>query len=318
MKRELLDHLMCPTCMTSLNLDIGEEQAGQIRTGELRCTGNNHKFPISRFVPRFVSADEYADSFSKQRLYVRKHFKYYEKDRSGDKRFTPSSGLTNEDVRSGISLEVGCGYGRYLDVVQRRGGVIIGVDLSTHSVDLAQDFVGMRDNVHIVQCDLFKLPFPKRHFQNVFSLGVLHHTPSTRDAFEAIVPYARTGGRVSIWVYHPGGKIEANMWRVITTRLPHGLLYSFCILNQGAFSWVRALPGGHRFNKLIPGAQPVPGSQFWLRVLSDFDNLSPVYAHTHTEEEVADWFSKMGLKNVTELEIPTSVTGVQAELDVHD
>ena len=68
-------------------------------------------------------------------------------------------------------------------------------------------------------------------------------------------------------------------------------------------------------NRLIPGANPIPGSSFWLRVLSDFDNLSPKYAHTHTEEEVCEWFSGAGLQNVRTLEMPTSVTGVQACID---
>ena len=35
----------------------------------------------------------------------------------------------------------------------------------------------------------------------MYSNGVLHHTYSTREAFDAIVPYAANAGTVCIWLY---------------------------------------------------------------------------------------------------------------------
>lgn len=308
MKYQLMDYLVCPTCRSSLALTVAEEEQGQVKTGGL-CCESGHQFAITRFVPRFVDADRYADSFSKQRLYVRRHFSHYARDRSGFGRFFPSTGFTEDEVRTGISLEVGCGYGRYLDVVERTGGAVVGVDLSTHSVDLAQDFVGLRNNVHVVQADLFQLPFRTASFDRVFSLGVLHHTPSTREAFEAIVPFASHGGQVSIWVYHKDRKVSADRWRVVTARLPHSVLYGWCVANQALFSWIRALPGGGRFNKIIPGGSPRSGGHFWLRVLGDFDNLSPTYAHSHTNTELLEWFADAGLSDVRVLDVPVAATG---------
>ncbi|KAA5546284.1 methyltransferase domain-containing protein [Roseiconus nitratireducens] len=311
MKTDLIDLLVCPDCESPLRCESDSTIDGEILNGQLRCN-NGHGFPISRGIPRFVDADAYADSFSKQRLYVRRHFRHYEHDRSGDARFTPSTGIPLSDLNQGVSLEIGCGYGRYLDVVQRHGGQIVGVDLSTHSVELAYDFVGRQPGVHIVQCDLFKMPFRRQSFANVFSLGVLHHTPDTEQAFKAIVPYAAADGRVAIWVYHPDRKRVADRWRRYTTRFPHSALYSWCIVNQAAFSWIRALPGGHRFSRLIPGAAPKRGgSNFWQRVMSDFDSLSPEYAHSHREDEVKRWFREAGLDDVEVLDFPTAVCGVQ-------
>ena len=312
MKPELIEILACPLCYAKFETKITEESSGDIRSGFLICR-EGHRFPITRSVPRFVDADKYADSFSVQRRLVRRQFNNFRKDRSGDERFFASTGLSTENVTKGLSLEVGCGYGRYLDVVSRLGGTIVGVDLSTHSIDLAQEFVGDRPNVHLVQCDLFALPFPRQRFDNVFSLGVLHHTPNTRQAFEAIVPLARTGGRVSIWVYHPRNKVHADRWRVVTTRLPYRALYGWCVLNQALFSWIRALPGGGRFNAVIPGSRPRKGRPFWLRVLSDFDSLSPRFAFSHTEEEVRQWFVEAGLSDIQVLDFPTAVTGVQPQ-----
>ncbi len=312
MKRTLLKHLACPTCESDFQLHVSEQQGDEIVTGRLTCASCSQQFPISGSIPRFVDADKYAGSFSVQRLYVRKHFHGYQKDRSGDRLFIPTTGFDEESVRTGLNLEVGCGYGRFLDVVDRLGGEVIGVDLSTHSIELARDFVGSRKNVHLVQCDLFEMPFRNGCFDNVYSIGVLHHTPDTKIAFQALVPLVTEEGRISIWVYHPHQKASSNRWRVITTRLPHRVLYAGCIMNQSLFTWIRALPGGWRFNSLIPGSAPKSGRTFWMRVLGDFDNLSPEYAFTHTPSEVTRWFEEAGLKEVAALDRLTSVIGTKS------
>ena len=42
-----------------------------------------------------------------------------------DERVISFTGFDAEELRTGLTLEVGCGYGRYLDAVQRKGGTII-------------------------------------------------------------------------------------------------------------------------------------------------------------------------------------------------
>lgn len=292
-----------------MSLRVEELKHDQVRSGTLRCESKGCEYPISKYVPRFVDADQYAGSFSVQRHYVRKHFRHYREDRSGYDLFFPTTGFDQSDLQQGLILEAGCGYGRFLDVVQHHGGAIVGVDLSTHSIDLAQDFVGLKERVHLVQCDVFHLPFRKEYFKRIYSVGVLHHTPDTRRAFEAIVPYLSQAGKISIWVYHPHSNASVDRWRKVTTRIPHQVLYAFCILNQILFAWIRGLPGGWRFSWIIPGDQVGQGRAFWLRVIADFDALSPQYAHVHTEDEVKQWFLAAGLHIVKILDRPTSVTG---------
>jgi SAM-dependent methyltransferase len=308
-KAELLEYLVCPDCQEAFDLVVHQERDGEIEAGLLTCRRGCGTYPITRFVPRFVDADRYAGSFSLQRRYVRRHFEHYRKDQSGDRLFLPTTGFEADAVARGLTLEVGCGYGRFVDVVNRMGGTIVGIDLSTHSIDLARDFVGSRPGVHLVQCDLFKLPFRRATFDHIYSIGVLHHTPDTREAFRAIVPYARPSGRIAIWTYHPRNKVHANRWRVVTTKLPAPVLYGFCVMSQALFSWIRALPGGQRFSAIVPGSRPVPGSRFWLRVMNDFDNLSPKYAHVHTPDDVRGWFTAEGLEDVRVLQRDTAVVG---------
>jgi uncharacterized protein YbaR (Trm112 family) len=314
MKRRLLNVLACPECAAPFDVEVDSERDGEIESGSLFCRPARHAFPISKSIPRFVESDRYASSFSKQRLYVRKHFKHYRVDSSGDRLFLSTTGFRADAVARGWTLEAGCGYGRYLDVVSRSlGGEIVGVDLSTHSAELAQDFVGNRPNVHVVQCDLFHLPFRRAAFDHVFSIGVLHHTPNARLAFAAIAPYLSRGGQVSVWLYPPGMNKSANRWRVVTSRLPEGLVYRYCVVNQALFSWIRRTPVRYRFNEILPGCVPTPGHTFWLRVMSDFDALTPRYATTHPAAEVEEWFREAGLVRVQSLPRETAVTGFRDE-----
>ena len=69
--------------------------------------------------------------------------------------------------------------------------------------------------------------------------------------------------------------------------------------------------GAWRFNALIPGSTPGPGRTFWLRVMTDFDDLSPKYASSHSANEVCEWFSGVGLKDVKALPRATSVQGLK-------
>jgi ubiquinone/menaquinone biosynthesis C-methylase UbiE len=309
MKRELLTLLACPRCAGELTVEDAIEAGGEIESGRLHCAADGGTYAITGFIPRFVDSDQYVASFSKQRQYVEKHFDQYTSDRSGDQLFLPTTGFDAAQVSQGLSLEIGCGYGRFVDTVQRMGGTVVGVDLSTDSINLAQRFVGLRPHVHLVQADLFHLPFRPGTFDHVFSIGVLHHAPDTQAAFASIVRFAKPNGQVAIWVYHPRNKVSANRWRKVTTKLPHPVTYAWCVLNQALFSPLRRLPGGELFNAIVPGATPRPGRPFWLRVLSDFDSLSPWYAHVHDESEVRKWFEDLGLEFVRVLPRATAVSG---------
>ena len=104
MKYRLLDYLVCPDCKEPFELEVDSEDAGEVRTGRLLCKKNNCVFTIENYVPRFVDADLYADTFSKQRLYVRRHFKHYKKDTSGDEIFLPTTQLSPEELKQSVTL----------------------------------------------------------------------------------------------------------------------------------------------------------------------------------------------------------------------
>lgn len=309
MKRSLVKHLVCPVDGIPLELEIAETEGGEVKTGTLR-SAKGREYRVRNFVPRFVDGDDYTSSFSRQREHVQRHFDSYRNgfDEAATTRlFRQSTGFDLSRL-DGVTLDAGCGYGRFLRVIDRAGGEIIGVDLSSRTVELAFDFAGRGEHVHIVQADLTKLPFARGHFQRAFSIGVLHHTPDTRASFEGLLPHLADGSEIAIWVYAPEKKVASNRWRKLTTKLPLAAVYAWCISNEVLFAGVRSLPrGGGRFSALIPGG--TLGTPFWVRVMSDFDDLTPRYAHVHTATEVRDWFAASGLVEVEMLRRPTAVRG---------
>jgi len=63
MKPEVLSWLACPICQAVLGLNEEQLQDGEVRAGLLTCAAD-HQYRLQDFVPRFVSTDEYVDSFS--------------------------------------------------------------------------------------------------------------------------------------------------------------------------------------------------------------------------------------------------------------
>ncbi|MFQ5880868.1 MAG: class I SAM-dependent methyltransferase [Candidatus Methylomirabilales bacterium] len=265
-----------------------------------------------RGIPRFVESDEYADSFSFEwNRHCRTQLDSPRSDES-ERTFRDKTGLTPADVRGRLVLDVGCGMGRFADVVSRWGGQVVGVDLSL-AVEAAYANLEGRPNVCILQADLFQLPFRPAAFDIVYSIGVLHHTPDCEKAFRQLVPFVRPGGRLCVWVYGTMGPWErfARLYRRVTVRMPRRMLHALC---HAAIPWyyVCRLPlVGPLLWTLFPiSLHPNPD---W-RVLDTFDWYSPICQSKHTYPEVYRWFRSEGLTDIRLLDIPVALSGRRPEV----
>ena len=116
-------------------------------------------YAIGGGVPRFVDAGAYASSFG----YQWNRFRTVQLDSvngswESARTLAATSGWTDEDYRGRLVLDAGVGAGRYAEVVADRGGEVVGVDL-TRAVDAAYANVGRRPGVHLIQADIFAMPF---------------------------------------------------------------------------------------------------------------------------------------------------------------
>lgn len=112
-------------------------------------------------------------------------------------------------IKSGDKvLDLGCGHGRYLLEIKKRGGVYFGIDNSKELIRIAKN---KYPNENIQIADALNLPFESNFFDIVYSLAVLHHIPSValREQFlQEAKRVVKPGGFVILTVWRPKNKAE--------------------------------------------------------------------------------------------------------------
>jgi SAM-dependent methyltransferase len=225
--------------------------------------------------------------------------------------FHTRTGLSAADLEGQVVLDAGCGMGRYLRIAAESSArLIIGLDLS-QAVLAARELTSDRRDVAIVRGDLLRLPFAAGRFDQIYSLGVLDHTPDPRQAFLELVKLLKPGGRIVIWVYpRERGLVEwiMNAQRAISTRLPVSLLERLCHLmapiggvkrNLMASRWRLIERTGVVLHLATIGVSMHPDPE--VRVCDTLDWYAPRYLSRHTPEEITDWFRDAGLVEVVDL-----------------
>jgi SAM-dependent methyltransferase len=296
--------LRCPTCRASL-----EEQNGGLRCGDcLRV------FPRVRGVIRFVDHQHYSGSFGFQWL---KHDKTQlddSKDARSETDFIHKTGLQRHDLAGKLILDVGCGMGRYAEVVSRWDAHVVGIDLSS-AVEAAARNLADRQAT-IFQADVFSLPFSPESFDYIYSLGVLHHTPNCEQAFKKLPELVKPGGGIAIWLYsayNPWYRFS-DFYRKVTRRMSPRVLHTLCYVTIPLY-WVHAILRripllGRAASGALRHLFPMSfNSDPQWRVLDTFDWYSPWYQSKHTYEQAFRWFESCGLQDLHVADVPISVRG---------
>lgn len=308
MKLELLDWLQCPNCKGCFSLNSLVKEGIEIKAGAVFCECGS-KYPIINGIPRFVGTDKYVDSFSFEWT---KHRTTQLDSANGttesEERFAKSLDFPLEDLKGKLVLDVGCGTGRFAEIVLKYGGTVVGIDLS-FAVDAAYQSMGAHPNMHIIQADIFNLPFTEGTFDFIYSLGVLHHTPDPKKAFLCLPKYLKEGGKISVTLYAAYNKVyvmTSTFWRFFTTKLPKRLLYALAHIAVPLYYLYR-IPGLYQIGMSVFPVN-MHRNRKW-RVLDTFDSYSPTYQSYHTHYEVFQWFEEAGLRNIKVLEGGISLIG---------
>lgn len=313
MKTDLLPLLCCPSCREDLTLTTTLGDATVVTEGRLTCEGCAATYAITRGVPRFVGNDGYVGSFSYEwNKWNRVQLDIANGGRESEDTFIEKTGFTQADLGGKVVLDVGCGAGRFLDVASRWGARTIGIDFS-FAVEASQRNVGDRSNVDVIQADVFRLPFKDEVFDVIFSLGVLHHTRDTREAFLSLPRHLKADGEIAVWLYYYTDRIynlASDFWRWTFRHMPHRVTYAFCWLIVAMFSdlfrmpFMQKQPWSH-FRRILP----VNTHNEWSwRVLDTFDWISPRYQDKDcSPERVIGWCHNADLRNVEILSFPTSI-----------
>lgn len=215
------------------------------------------------------------------------------------------------DISGQTIVEFGCGSGRFLDVVRRKGGRAIGIDLS-NAVDAARQNLAEDPDVLVVQGDVFHPPFKDRSFDGGYSIGVFHHTPDPLRGLAAMVQTIDSEGWVACSVYPSYGFYASRSvarYRALGNRLPTRVKYRLALAYSlfsayflaPLFAQSASLRHLQRLttylqDNWLPCLSYLPDARW--RVLDTFDGITPEIASVHTGEEVHSWMLRAGCKNI--------------------
>jgi SAM-dependent methyltransferase len=310
MKIELLELLRCP--MSGQRLELEDDASQDIESGWLISEDGQYRYPIHNGIPRFVPEANYADNFGMQWNHFRQtQLDSYSGHAISADRFWKATGWSADELKNQWLLDVGCGAGRFAEVALNAGAKVVALDYSS-AVDACYKNLKHFPNLHVVQGDIYKLPFASGAFPFVYSLGVLQHTPNVAKAFEALPPMVQSGGRLCVDFYWKRFRTMLHskyIIRPITKHIPQQKL--FRLLERSIPSLLAISRGigrvplmGRGLKRLIPvadytGVYPLSYQQLreWA-LLDTFDMLAPTYDKPQKEATVRQWLSEAGLTDV--------------------
>ena len=293
----------------------GSCYAEEIISGMLVCA-QGHTFAIVDGVPRLrldqklgKSATEatrdavaVAESFGAEW----KHFDYeqdrtwYQNVQERCKLFLKEIAMTQEELLGKFVLDAGCGNGSLSRGLNQFGCEVLAIDVSS-SVVIAYKYFARKgnDRTHFVQGDLMNPPFKNEVFDVIFSSGVLHHNPNTREALRAIATSLAPGGRIYIWVYRhmPGinHKLKEIFRRTISP-MPSAMKHTIVA------SWLPQAMLRQYARTALGRNSPQDRLSWRERFVMLLDHYTPRWRWEHTPDEVIAWYRELGYDQIEQTE----------------
>lgn len=312
MKTELLALLRCPKTGQRLTLELDEEISQEVESGSLVSEDGHHRYPIRNGIPRFVPVSNYADNFGMQWNHFRKtQLDSHSGHPISADRFWLATGWKPADLRGHWVLDAGCGAGRFAEVALDAGAKVVALDYSS-AADACYANLKHHAALHVIQGDIFALPFAPGAFPFVYSLGVLQHTPNVAKAFAALPPMVADGGHLCADFYWKRLQTMFHMkylLRPVTKRMSQQKLFSFLEVTVPIMLPISQLLGripfaGRALRRLIPvadytGIFPLSDQQLkeW-GLLDTFDWLAPQYDNPQTSSQIRSWLEEAGMREV--------------------
>jgi len=311
MKAEYIKYLICPKCSGELAIrEIISGNPGHIESGSIVCRKCSAVYEIVNSIPRFVPKENYASSFGLEwNIHSRTQYDSYSGLNCSEKRFFEETNWPR-NLKGEIILEAGSGSGRFTEQAAKTGALVISADYS-NAVEANYKSNGNKDNVFIVQADIYSLPFRKQLFDKLFCIGVIQHTPDPYKAFMSLPQYLKNNGKLVIDVYKKTLSVylAAKYYiRPFTKNMDADKLYrrtkKYVDFMWPIADFIRRIPKiGSKINWALCIADY---SQLGLKgqmlkewaYLDTFDMLSPRYDYPQTLNTVRKWLQDAGLDDI--------------------
>lgn len=286
--------------------------------------------PVVEHIPRFVAPDSYASGFGLQWKTFRKtQLDSYTGTTISRDRLARCLGGSLDVLRGKSVLEVGCGAGRFTELMLQAGARVFAADLSL-AVEANYENCRQWPNYFVCQANALQLPVKPNSFDFVVCLGVIQHTPSSEQTIAALAGYVKPGGMLVIDHYssesYEQNFLQKNLRRALI-RLPAPLAKSMTLrmarslvpLHRGAWK-LRHRRGLWRLQRALTKHSPLLDYHGFFPELSDdlvdewavldtHDALTDYYKHLRSREEIEAILRACGL---VDLEVSYGGNGVEA------
>ncbi len=298
--------------------------------GYLVDRASKKRYPILNSIPRIVdSTENYADTFGFQWS----NFKDVQLDghtklKLSKERFYSNTHWKPGELNGKLVLEVGCGAGRFTEILLNAGAKVVSFDYS-NAVEANYKTNGHHPDLFIFQGSLYDIPFPNEHFDFVFCYGVLQHTPDPPLGLQSVFSKLKRNGKISIDYYLTPEKptvwaTPKYFWRPFTVTLRPTVLLRIIRIYMPFWlpldTLIKRLP--YHLGYRILSRVPIPcynyldsglnyGQRLQWAILDTFDALSAKYDYPRTRPE----FERMvaSLKNSNQ-EIVIGSNGLVANM----
>jgi len=200
----------------------------------------------------------------------------------------------------------------------------------SEAIDVAAGHVRGLPNVLLIQGDISRPPLPPEFFDHIVSLGVLHHTPSTRAALEALYRPLRLGAEIAFTIYRKKAPIRefaddcvrtaikqmspAEAWKDMKgiTELGRALSQLNAEIDIPQIKVLGMDGGRHNVQRLIFYTMLKcywrDAFTFEENVHVNYDWYYPQYAWRHTPVELRGWFAEIGAEESFFHQIPAQLS----------
>ncbi len=305
MHKKFIKILRDPLTGEDLELIVNEENSSEVISGKL--VSNSNTYEITNGIPRFVKDEGSSDKCGWQwNKWARVQFEDENIGRPMEgyskNMFSTITEFNKSEIQNKLVLDIGCGSGRFADIVSNMGAITIALDYS-NAIDAAKDNVTNK-NVLFIQGDALSLPIKNEVIDFSYSIGVLHHTPNPKKGVEEAYRVLKKDGIFAISVYSKESlytfssvtfwrKIFKAMWPLFGHYPP--LIYSriFGTINHylGLISKYLTYPIRLFFPTMVL-------SDIRWSILDTFDAVTTSFQSGHTIYEVFNWFTSTGFKEI--------------------
>lgn len=217
----------------------------------------------------------------------------YEKDATWNsspdgllQRFLLETEETKESIANKLIFDAGCGNGLLDKLIADANCSVLAMDFSL-SIERAFNN-NTNQNAWYLQGDVQFPPIAFNSVDIVHCSGVLICTDNTELSFSCLSPIVKSGGKLSVWLYHPRQDLLHNMFnaiRKVSSKLPLRLqYYIYLIFFLPPVYLVKKLKGSKQNKREL--------------MIDLLDWLSPEFRWEITEPQAMAWYSKRNFHSV--------------------